>query len=366
MALARFWWLLGHLAEGRAQLEELLGLCSVGAGPGRAAGQSASHAREQPVRQLHGGRLDRGTLSLGRGFGDLPAAGTRAARGRPSYRISAASALHSASGWWRTLPLKRALRSCAGWATDPALPSRTFTWALSIYFGATSRRRAPTWRKALGSSGRWMDKFWVNGCMVYLGYIDCEEGHHATARSRFVEMNEILPLVQAPWGSPYWLEGFARLASAEGQAARALRLGGATAALRRTYGMSIGLAEQAAFERGLERAWQALGEEEGKAAWEEGRAMTLEEALAFALENPVEEPAAKPETKLGQTSGGLLSTREVEVLSLVAEGLTDAEVAGRLYVSPRTVGGHLRGAYGKLGVKSRIAAINEAQQLGLI
>lgn len=82
---------------------------------------------------------------------------------------------------------------------------------------------------------------------------------------------------------------------------------------------------------------------------EEGRAMTHEEAIAFALEDPLEEPAAKPETKPGQPSDGLLSNREIEVLSLVAEGLSDAEVAGRLYVSPRTVGGHLRGARGGRG-----------------
>jgi DNA-binding NarL/FixJ family response regulator len=54
------------------------------------------------------------------------------------------------------------------------------------------------------------------------------------------------------------------------------------------------------------------------------------------------------------------------VLSLVAEGLSDAEVAEKLYVSPRTVGGHLRGAYGKLVVKSRTAAIKKAGELGLI
>lgn len=193
------------------------------------------------------------------------------------------------------------------------------------------------------------DKLFLTGCLFYLGYVDCEEGHHAAARPRFVEMNEILPRVEFPVVSTYCLEGFTRLASAEGQAARALRLGGATAALHRTYGVSIELTKQAAFERGLETAWQAMGEKEGKAAWEEGRAMTHEEAIAFALEDPLEEPAAKPETKPGQPSDGLLSNREIEVLSLVAEGLSDAEVAGRLYVSPRTVGGHLRGARGGRG-----------------
>jgi len=60
-----------------------------------------------------------------------------------------------------------------------------------------------------------------------------------------------------------------------------------------------------------------------------------------------------------------LSDREIEVLRLVAEGLTDAEVAERLYLSPRTVGGHLRSVYNKLGVSSRSAATRFAIEQGL-
>ncbi len=86
--------------------------------------------------------------------------------------------------------------------------------------------------------------------------------------------------------------------------------------------------------------------------------MTLEQALNLALE--------EPETKPDRPTGGILSAREVEVLSLVAEGLSDAQVAEKLYVSPRTVGGQLRVAYRKLGVKSRTAAVKRAGELGLI
>jgi len=54
------------------------------------------------------------------------------------------------------------------------------------------------------------------------------------------------------------------------------------------------------------------------------------------------------------------AAREAEVLRLVAEGLTDAQVAERLFVSPHTVGTHLRAVYGKLGVTSRAAATRTA------
>ena len=51
-----------------------------------------------------------------------------------------------------------------------------------------------------------------------------------------------------------------------------------------------------------------------------------------------------------------LTVREVEVLRLVAEGLTDAQAAERLSLSPRTVSQHLRSIYNKLGVSTRGAA----------
>ena len=61
----------------------------------------------------------------------------------------------------------------------------------------------------------------------------------------------------------------------------------------------------------------------------------------------------------GGAPGGL-TQRELEVLRLVAQGLTDAEVADRLFISPRTVGQHLRSVYSKLDVSSRVAATRYA------
>jgi DNA-binding CsgD family transcriptional regulator len=63
---------------------------------------------------------------------------------------------------------------------------------------------------------------------------------------------------------------------------------------------------------------------------------------------------------------GGLTAREVDVLRLVAVGLSDAEVAERLSLSVRTVNAHLRSVYRKLGVSSRAAASEFAQQSGLV
>ena len=90
-----------------------------------------------------------------------------------------------------------------------------------------------------------------------------------------------------------------------------------------------------------------------------GAAPALARADALAT-CPVAEAAARaPANPAG------LTAREIEVLRLVAEGLTDAEVAERLYLSPRTVSGHLRSVYNKLGVSSRSAATRFALEQGL-
>ena len=61
-----------------------------------------------------------------------------------------------------------------------------------------------------------------------------------------------------------------------------------------------------------------------------------------------------------------LSEREVEVLRLLASGLPPAEVAKKLYLSPFTLKAHTQNIYTKLGVHSRIEAINKARELNLL
>jgi DNA-binding CsgD family transcriptional regulator len=60
-----------------------------------------------------------------------------------------------------------------------------------------------------------------------------------------------------------------------------------------------------------------------------------------------------------------LSSRELEVLRLLAAGRSNGEIAGELFVSPRTVSTHVTHLYGKLGVSSRAEAIALALRLGL-
>jgi len=61
-----------------------------------------------------------------------------------------------------------------------------------------------------------------------------------------------------------------------------------------------------------------------------------------------------------------LSERELEVLALMAEGLTNPEIAGRLFLSLSTIKTHLNNIYGKLNVRNRAEAVLRAKELGLL
>jgi LuxR family maltose regulon positive regulatory protein len=61
-----------------------------------------------------------------------------------------------------------------------------------------------------------------------------------------------------------------------------------------------------------------------------------------------------------------LSAREIEVLQLIAQGLTNKQVADRLYLSLHTVKAHARNIYGKLGVGNRTQAVAKAKALGIL
>lgn len=96
-------------------------------------------------------------------------------------------------------------------------------------------------------------------------------------------------------------------------------------------------------------------------AWKEVRAMTPDHAVEYALSSG-EEPSTTPAPS-SYPAG--LSDREAEALKLMAKGLTNAQVAQELFISPRTVNRHLNTIYQKLGVNSRAAATRFAIENGL-
>ena len=89
--------------------------------------------------------------------------------------------------------------------------------------------------------------------------------------------------------------------------------------------------------------------------------MATEQAIECALNH-----SATPETAALETNPAGLSAREAEVLRLVAGGLTNAEVAEKLFLSSRTVDWHLGSIYRKLGLHSRTEAARFAAEHDLL
>jgi DNA-binding NarL/FixJ family response regulator len=73
-----------------------------------------------------------------------------------------------------------------------------------------------------------------------------------------------------------------------------------------------------------------------------------------------------PVAKANQTLPDPLTPRELEVLSLLAEGLTNLGIAEKLVISKVTVRSHLNKLYSKLDVENRVQAITQAQERGLL
>ena len=86
------------------------------------------------------------------------------------------------------------------------------------------------------------------------------------------------------------------------------------------------------------------------------------EALARRARLDVAQPVADTTNHDGGTG---LTERETEVLRLLADGLTNREIAARLFISQKTVGAHMGHIYGKLGVHTRVEAAGRARALGV-
>jgi predicted ATPase/class 3 adenylate cyclase/DNA-binding CsgD family transcriptional regulator len=207
--------------------------------------------------------------------------------------------------------------------------------------------------------------------LCILGKMACDKGDYGQAG---VQLKESLALMQeskSKRGIASVLEGFAKLTAAQQQAELAARLLGAAEVLREAIGAHLPLDERDDYDQAVAATRKALGEEAFARAWAKGRAMPLEQVLAAqgAVERPTPpsiEPPSPPPAKTASTYTAGLTAREVEVLHLVAQGLTDAQVAKKLVISPRTVNFHLTSIYGKIGVSSRSAATRYAIEHHLV
>jgi predicted ATPase len=117
-----------------------------------------------------------------------------------------------------------------------------------------------------------------------LADLDLSLGNHASARLLFQESLEIMRLMANRWAMTYSLESFARLNAAEGKREQAARLWAAAERLREEIASPLPSSERDEYDRGVAAVRQVMSEGVFAASWAEGRAMTMEQAIDYALE----------------------------------------------------------------------------------
>jgi predicted ATPase/class 3 adenylate cyclase/DNA-binding CsgD family transcriptional regulator len=151
---------------------------------------------------------------------------------------------------------------------------------------------------------------------------------------------------------PDLLECLAGLTHGAGNHLEAARLIGAAHAIRQRTGVArfrVYDAEHAAL---VEATRKALGRQ-FDAAWEDGAALSIDDAIAYAQRG-------RGERKRPPSGWASLTPTELDVVRLVSEGLGNKDIGNRLFISPRTVQTHLTHVYAKLGLTSRMQLVHEA------
>jgi ATP/maltotriose-dependent transcriptional regulator MalT len=197
-----------------------------------------------------------------------------------------------------------------------------------------------------------------------LGRASCDAGDHEEARGYFGEALQLAKTFGERSAIFEVLSGIAWLLASTGRAESALQL---AAYVLHQPDSSPDTKARATHVR--ERLENTLSPEKVAAALEQGERfdldITLGRLLAELRQTP-QEPSTVNKAAVVQAPVEPLTERELEVLHYIAEGMTNYEIATRMFVGVSTVKTHINHLYGKLGVKSRTQAVARARDLKLL
>jgi len=320
VGMFRFWDMREHWMEGRARLETVLRLAGTGHTKERARilqflGALATTQGDYPAAE----RFLEQSLSLYEELGDESgiAASLNAlaisAQDRGDY-LAAQSYLERSLACWRLLPDRLSIARClhnlanvvktrgdyprARWALREAedifqqLGDRSgAAWSVN-QLGDIAREQGnlgearSLYQRALAAFQEAGDPWGSARSLADLANIDWVQGDYSAARVAYREALETFAQLGHRRGIARALEGFACIALAEKDPERALKLAAAAAHLRQSIGSPLHQAERSKLDQTLLPAWESLRETQGKRAWTEGAAMSLEKAIEYSLEEP--------------------------------------------------------------------------------
>ena len=197
--------------------------------------------------------------------------------------------------------------------------------------------------------------------LTRMAMLDLQAGRTQDATAQLREALQIAVRADMPPYVDNALECCGYLCAATGRHLEAVTAWAAADAFFRRQGFAGAPAEVRRQQEQLRKARQALGPDRARAAEERGAAMSRATAAEYALMLTAPDPPAA-----GALSPGALSAREQELVTLVAQGCTDAQIAAQLFISIRTVRSHLDRIRDKTGCRRRADLTRLALSIGLL
>jgi non-specific serine/threonine protein kinase len=282
-ALWRFWWVRGHLTEGRRWLDEVLEAAgSVENGAQEHKGTQAKALLGAGVLAYYQGDRERAAvlyeeaLALWRQLDDR--------QGISLVLTTLGAAAYYQGDYWRatalheeSLALRRELGDRRGVSASLA------NLASVAYYQGDYERATALHEESLALRRELMDERGVAVALNNLGDVARHRGDYKRATTRLAESLVLFQALSDKVNVATCLEGLAGVAHSQGQAERAARLFGTASSIREAKGAPPPLADRAAQDRDVAAIHAALGDDMFTAVWTEGEKMTAEQAIAYVM-----------------------------------------------------------------------------------